>query len=173
LALAEKQYEAAQSHQLRALAIWEKQLEPGHPKLAYPLGNLGDVALERGDAKGALEYYQRALKILEGAHGPEHLRVGGRLVDSGQALLELRSPTEALAPLERALKIFSSSEGNPLALAGARFTLARALWDVAPDEGRDRPRAHELASLARAAYAEANYAEGLDEVDAWLREHSR
>jgi tetratricopeptide (TPR) repeat protein/tRNA A-37 threonylcarbamoyl transferase component Bud32 len=167
----QKQYETAYAHHTRALAIREKQLGIGHAKTGIPLINLGNLEFERGDAKQSIEYHRRALEIFEQAHGPDHPLVGNALIGLGQASLELRRPSEALALLERALKIRGSSDGNPLDLAYARFVLARALWDVRPTAGRDRPRALELASLARDAYAEASEAQQLETVETWLREH--
>ncbi len=62
---------------------------------------------------------------------------------------------------------------DPTELAATRFALARALWEAPAEQGRDRARAHELAELARTAYAEAGKksAKELSEVETWLSEH--
>jgi hypothetical protein len=70
---------------------------------------------------------------------------------------------------ERALAIRESADVPPSELAEARFVLARVLWH----DASARPRARELAELARAALAKTgDRAEPeLAELDAWLAEH--
>ena len=70
----------------------------------------------------------------------------------------------SVAPCERALALREGRALAPSLLAGTRFVLARALWD----SGRDRGRAVRQARLAADAYAGADAAEELREVEAWL-----
>lgn len=49
----------------RALAIWEKQLGPEHPKVAIRVTNLGLVLHDLGDLAGARAAFERGMAILE------------------------------------------------------------------------------------------------------------
>ena len=85
------------------------------------------------------------------------------------AKIEAQEFVEAITLLTRALELHRRGEGA-LTRAEARFTLARALWDALPQQGRDRERALSLAERARADYLDGGpyAAESLAEVDAWL-----
>jgi hypothetical protein len=50
---------------------------------------------------------------------------------------------------------------------GARFVLARALWD----SGRDRKRARQLAARARADLVSAGHTAEIAKLDRWLSAH--
>ena len=61
------------------------------------------------------------------------------------------------------------SGAPPASLAPLRFALARALWDVPLDGGRDRDRARSLAEQARDALRDERGAtKQLAKVEQWL-----
>ena len=66
-------------------------------------------------------------------------------------LVELDRSNEAIAPLERSLKVFTASKVDPITMAPAQFTLARALRI----NGNSAKRQRELATLALASFQSA------------------
>jgi tetratricopeptide (TPR) repeat protein len=144
----------------------EAALGPDHPQLGLDLGNLCSTHIELGENERALGECQRALAIYEQALGPKHRRVTFPLLGLGQAYLNLGRPKDALPPLERALAIRTETGGDPVDMAGLRFTVARALGA----SGGDMKRARELAVSARGAFeknGEQSKAD-LQRVDEWL-----
>jgi tetratricopeptide (TPR) repeat protein/predicted Ser/Thr protein kinase len=166
-------YDEARAYNERALVNMERALGPDHPDVAGTLHNLSSVAQREGKYDEARGYSERALAIMEKAVGPDHLYVAFPLTGLGGAILGQSNPSEALPHLERALTIRTANHADPMDIAETRFALARALWDAAPEAGRDRDRATTLAELARTAYVEAGEvkAKQLEEVQAWEREH--
>jgi tetratricopeptide (TPR) repeat protein len=161
-------YEEALANQRRALAIGAKALGPDHPDVAEILTNLGDLLCVQGKYEQALVHLRRAVAIQEKALGPEHPDLANSLTDIGRAEVGLHQPVSALVVLERALALRQKSLDKPDDLADTRFVLARALWDA----GRDRGRAHTLATQARDAYAtRAEHKNELAEVNRWLEKH--
>jgi eukaryotic-like serine/threonine-protein kinase len=161
----------ATSHALhqRALTIWENALGPDHPRVAMSLNNLGNVARELGNMEEAADLYKRALGTWEQALGPDHLHVSYPLVGLGDLWLALDRPREAIPLLERGLAIREARGAIPVELAGARFSLARALWDTPPADGRDRDRAHQLATQARDGLETSAPGDPLTaEIQTWL-----
>jgi len=156
----------------RALAILTKASGPAHPDVAAVLGGLGDVALAEGEPAKAREYFERSLAITMTTLGPESREVALATIGLGKALLAVQQPHEAIAPLERLLAVSTADEasGEPLALATARFVLARALWAAPAGEGRDRARARTLAQQARTTLVGTDALPALAELDAWLAE---
>jgi tetratricopeptide (TPR) repeat protein len=68
-------YSEAEPLLQRALGIWEQQLGPEHPNMAYPLNDLAILYVEQGKYGQAEPLLQRALHIWEQQLGPEHLEV--------------------------------------------------------------------------------------------------
>ncbi len=66
-------YAEAEPLYQRALDIWEQQLGPEHPLVAYALNGLAILYKEQGKYVEAEPLYQRALRIREQKLGPEHL----------------------------------------------------------------------------------------------------
>jgi tetratricopeptide (TPR) repeat protein len=155
----------------RALAIQESALGSNHPDLAISLNNLGAVAEKAGELERAHGYFTRAIDIWEQTLGLDHPNLAYGLTGLGELLLNQGKPAEALPYLERAVSIRAAQPGDPTALALTRFALARALWDVPVDAGRDRARASTLAELARVVYVEAGegLAKDMQRVEAWQR----
>src|SRR5262249_45363656 len=96
---------------------------------------------------------------------------GGGLTWLGGAYMKMKQPAKALGPLERALAVRTGREGqgDPLDVAETQMRLARALWDA----GRDRKRAHDLATRARDTFAGGGEDTKKEraEADAWLAAH--
>ena len=137
-----------------------------HNKVAISLNNIGHQLGLQGKHREALKYCRQALAISEKALGPEHRFLSYPLTNIGREYVELHLPQRAIGPLERSLSLAEKNPDQATTLAGARFTLARALNDL----HREPKRAWQLAALAREAYAadgEASKGE-LAKVDVWL-----
>ena len=148
----------------RGLAILEKALGPTHPQLVGSLVDLGELLLVQGDSDAALKVYRRAQALAESAPGsPDMAKV---LVGLGRTYLAKGADNEAVAAATRAVTLEQAHPSDPLALADARFTLARALWS----QERERPQARTLALAARDAYAQAGPRgrESLATLERWL-----
>lgn len=63
------QFEEAQKRFATALAELRGAVDPGDPRLAYPLVGLGNVALATGRPTVALGHFERALEIVPGGWG--------------------------------------------------------------------------------------------------------
>src|SRR5262249_18466539 len=126
---------------------------------ALALVGLGDALLADGDARGAEQSFARAVATLRKEPETE-VDLAAALVGVGRAALALGRPADAIAPLEEALAGEATAEEH----AGARFALARALWDAR----RDRGRARALATEAEAAYAGPRLEAKRAAVRAWL-----
>lgn len=70
--LAQKKYSEALENQLKALEIFEKELESGQSDIAICYDNIGLTLQEQGELFLALEYYAKAFKIFEKVLGPKH-----------------------------------------------------------------------------------------------------
>jgi serine/threonine protein kinase/tetratricopeptide (TPR) repeat protein len=172
LAAEEKRYDDARRHYERALTIREAVLGPDHPEVAGALSNLANTARKQGQYGEARRHYERAMLVRERALGPEHPHMVYLWAGLGQVLFEQGELVEAVALFERALTLGSATNFPPGLLAEVRFSLARSLWSVPDEQGRDRVRARELVALSRSGFAElgAEAAENLTQVDAWLAE---
>jgi tetratricopeptide (TPR) repeat protein/predicted Ser/Thr protein kinase len=168
----EQRYEDARAHFQRALVIREANLGPEHPSLAPVLSNMANTARKEGKYDEARRLYERAMVVRERALGPEHPHMVYLWAGLGQVLFEQGELGEAIAPLERALTVGSANNFPPGMLATVRFSLARSLWSVPVEQGRDRERARELAETARSSFAEigADAAKDVAQVEAWLAE---
>ena len=113
---------------------------------------------------------QRAsLKSLEVAVGREHSTNAFPLVELGRLLLARGEAEEAAAQLERALALREGATTTPGDLAEVRSVLAVALWEL----GRERARAHELATQAHAFYEQDPPQGRCHETRAWLADHPK
>jgi tetratricopeptide (TPR) repeat protein len=170
VANSERDFAMARDYFERALAIVEKVQGATHPNVGRILGNLAAVALAQGEIEAALEYVDRSLTILDASLGPENPSQAFGLTSKGHALILLGRPAQAIAALERALELRTKNPTVAIDLAESRSLLGRALWLAPRGQGRDRERARELATQARAAYLEADDHDGVAAVDAWLGE---
>ena len=154
----------------RSLAIDRAQLGADHPDVGIGLSNLGEIQERAGRLDQALDSYRRALAIKERALGPDHPSLGITLQAIAEVSIERGEAAAALPLAERAVRVLARG-GEPLHLAGARFVLAKALWET----GRDRRGAVALARRARDGFVAEGEAGRLDlaEVDAWLAGRER
>jgi tetratricopeptide (TPR) repeat protein len=104
LALAQQRYR-------EALAAYEKQLGPQHPKVAVVLNDVALLLENRRDFKGAEKLYRRALGIQEKAFGTVHPEVGTTLNNLGGAVGAAGKLEEAEPLLRRALSVFQQTLG--------------------------------------------------------------
>ncbi|MDC0717758.1 serine/threonine-protein kinase [Nannocystis bainbridge] len=151
----------------RALQIREKTFGPDHPDVAATLLNLGDATARSGAPQEALALLRRALQILGRALGPDHPDVGLALIALARVEVDAHDPAAA-GHAEQAVKILeAAADVSPGDRAEAQFLLARTL--------ADRPRALELANLARENYARDPNADpqALTRVDAWLKKQGQ
>jgi len=163
-------YPRAKALYERGLAILEAALGSEHPEVAKNVENLGNVHVAIGDYAVAEGLYARALAIREASFGAEHPSVADSLVDLATVALAQHRPGDALPLAQRALALREKGRGGAVPLATARFTLARALWDVPAAAGGDQVRALVLAAEARDAFraSGAREAKSLVAVEAWL-----
>lgn len=152
----------------QALKALETFYPPGHPNLAGPIVQLGDLYAQEGQHDEALAHYRRALDLLTAALGPEHPDLAKILKRTGRTRIAQGHPESAVADLERAIQLWEDHPEDPLGLAESRFELARALSLVGGDPHRARDlalQAHE--TLAGLGERSSDY---LAEVETWLRE---
>ena len=150
------------------LAIRERLVGPEHPKVAFPLLGLGDLAADTGRFDEAEAYYQRALTIRETSLGPEHPRVAFPLGSLAELALKRGTPEAAIELAERALRLREKATDEPAEFAELRFVIAQARFASAPDRRGD---ALALAQQARATI-DPSQTKTIAEIDAWLAAHA-
>ncbi|MDQ3339528.1 MAG: tetratricopeptide repeat protein [Myxococcota bacterium] len=145
-----KTADALAVHQ-RTLAILLKSVGPKHPQTTQSQVNVAMALRTHGRCGEALPLLAAALETRVGLLGEKHVDVGRVLQTTGDCYVDLGRAAEAVAPLERSLAIRAASPAitadDKVALAHAKYGLARALWDA----NGDRKRA---AQLVRDGYAE-------------------
>ncbi len=156
-----EEYAAARESYLRAVAIFEKlgmlKQAPG------AIEGAGRTSQELRDWPAAIAHYRRAAEIYRSIDGDGVERVVFARSGLGRALLEHGEQAPAIAELEWALPRLETLKVVPRnSLAGARISLADALWRR---NGRgDRARARVLADAAREDAA-AHRAKFQDDAD--------
>ncbi|HEY3357991.1 MAG TPA: tetratricopeptide repeat protein [Polyangia bacterium] len=143
-------YDEALAHHREAVALYRAR-GPDDPRAAAAMDDVGTVLRLKGRLPEAALEHQRALAILARAVEPDHPELARGLHELGETLRLQGEVAGALDALERALAIREKAAIPPADLAATRFALAQTLAAA----GRDRPRARELAVLARAGYAGA------------------
>lgn len=121
----------------RALAIFEKVLEPEHPNFGDIYNNLAALYYTTGDYERAEVFYRRGLAIREKAFGPEHTAVASSLNNLAGTFLD-RGMNEQAEPLyRRAIEIRERIAGpedvslvNPLSNLADSYTL-RGVYEKA------------------------------------------
>jgi len=166
LAVAAEDHQRARELNLRALAMRERLLGPEHTAVAISLNNLGEVELSLGALDDAEAHYLRALAIMQTQLGAEHLHVSYPLHGLGLVALERGRASEAIERLQQSLALREANNAGPSDRAEVRVALARALW-----RGGQRSQARAAAKRALDEYREAERADGLATVEAWLRSH--
>jgi tetratricopeptide (TPR) repeat protein len=164
-------YEEAKALYERALAIKERARGADDRDVAATLNNLADVHEATGAYEEAKALYERALAIWDKALGPDHPDAAHALVGLAKIELQDGRPADAVPLAERARTLREAGDVAPIALAQARFVLARALVGA----GRSHAEAVALAEQARDAHREAGEAaqDDLAEVERWLATHGR
>jgi eukaryotic-like serine/threonine-protein kinase len=76
----------ALDHHQRALALFERELDPRHPEIARTLNDIGNVLWAKGQLDQALAFHQRAATIWEEALGASHPSVARALNNIGTVL---------------------------------------------------------------------------------------
>jgi tetratricopeptide (TPR) repeat protein len=105
-------YSEAEPLLQRALRIWEQQLGPEHPNMAYPLNDLATLYVEQGKYGQAEPLLQRALRIWEQQLGPEHLEVVYPLNSLANFYYYQGKYGQAEPLLQRALRIWEQQLGS-------------------------------------------------------------
>ena len=157
----------------RAIAIVEATDGPEHPNLAFSLIGLAEVHITEERHEQARTLLLRAIAVREKSLGPDHPKLAHGLVGLGRVALADGRMADALSHAQRAMQVVEPADGLPDLKAEAKFFLAKVLWKAPAGEGRDRPRAIELAKAAQ------GHLEGLPAVDGfrrdvreWLRTHN-
>jgi tetratricopeptide (TPR) repeat protein len=94
-----------------ALRIWEQQLGPEHPLVAYPLNGLADLYTSQGKYVEAEPLYQRALRIREQQLGPEHSETAYTIGHLARFWEAQDNNEEASVLFARALRIYEQALG--------------------------------------------------------------
>jgi eukaryotic-like serine/threonine-protein kinase len=105
------QYEQALVHAERALGIYERQLDPHHPRRAEALNAVGVLRFFLADFAGSLSAYEQALAIMEPTLGAGHVDVGLVRSNIGETLLALAEPEQARTAFEQALAVLRAGWG--------------------------------------------------------------
>jgi tetratricopeptide (TPR) repeat protein len=162
----EGRYAEAEPRYREILAATERNDGPDHPDVALVLADLAEDLLLQKRHDESLAVYRRALAIDEKALGRDHPNVAYELEGVGRDLLEMGHAADALPYLERGLAIRESHPLDPDLVSGARYNLARALWET----GR-KDRSLKLAREALDGYAKSPSETGMrSEVEGWLRQ---
>jgi CHAT domain-containing protein len=96
---------AAQPLLERALEIYEKVLEPGHPMIATTLNNLGFQYQSMGRYEEAERYYKRSLELHERVGWPSPAEIANVLNNLGQVYKMMGRLSEAEPLLRRAIEM--------------------------------------------------------------------
>ncbi|HWN68680.1 MAG TPA: tetratricopeptide repeat protein, partial [Haliangium sp.] len=150
----------------RQLGILRQHVGEDHPAVARADSELGEALLIVDGAAGARPSFVRGRAILEAEGRAPTPMLARVLTGLAQCELDVGEAAKAIPLLERALTIYTERPGDPLHLARARFTLARALWA----SRTDRTRALTLGQQAEQALAGlgARGAKELAAVKKWL-----
>ena len=133
----------------RTLEIREAALPPAHPDIAWARLMLAELKGDQGEVSAARALYAQGIRGLEAALGPSHSELAYPLL----ALAKLSEAPEARALCERALQLQGQHTGAPELLAEIRLVLAKALWQLPVDAGRDRARSTQLLGQVQTALA--------------------
>jgi CHAT domain-containing protein/tetratricopeptide (TPR) repeat protein len=137
---------------LAASDILNKQLEPGHPEIAYALNNLSSVDSAMDNYPEAVERSEKALANLEGRSSGDNRFTAMILLNLGQGHLGLKQYDLAEHRLRRAAAIF---EKGATPLTDEAAVIYNTLGDLLLNTGK-RDEA-EKAFRRAIAVCEANY----------------
>jgi tetratricopeptide (TPR) repeat protein len=163
-------YDEARELYNQTLATWTAKLGDDHPDLALAYGNLGEVDLEQGHFDEARQNFERALKMSAAAIGEDAPDLGYYHTGLAQVALAQRRLDDAIAQAERALELRGDTWLPPGDGGLTQLTLSRALIERGKPD--DRPRARDLALLAREDFRRGHDQRRLGEVNGWLEKLS-
>ncbi|MEM9458849.1 MAG: serine/threonine-protein kinase [Myxococcota bacterium] len=143
-------HEEAEDEQYRALALLEKALGPGHPRVADSRNTLAIILYEQGKYEQAELEQRRALASLEEALGPKHPHVANSRANFAATLHEQGHYREAEHEHRRALALREEGLGpdHPL-VAESRVNLAAILHDRGRYAKAEQEHRHALVALER------------------------
>ncbi|MEO8701361.1 MAG: tetratricopeptide repeat protein [Kofleriaceae bacterium] len=136
----------------RAVALYEAELGPTHPRVGFTLLNAGHVIMQQHDLPRARDVLVRALAILRGSVGEQHVAYALALNNLGLVEVRLEDIAGARRDFERALALLDAIKhpealqtrmnlgnlerqlGNP---AGARKYWNQALAMAEATRGKD------------------------------------
>ncbi|MBL4687703.1 MAG: tetratricopeptide repeat protein [Nannocystaceae bacterium] len=149
-----------------ALVVWRDALGEEHPDVAVSLMHVGYTLAATEAWQDALDVFDEAAVVFQKSVGDDHPQLIYVANSRANMLLLLERPEEAGPIVEHALSLTSARQADPTLIAETQFILAQALWS----QGADRPRAVQLATLARESYAAGPdiWAEDLRKVETWL-----
>ncbi len=155
------EYDAADSLNLRILALDRARRGPRHPAVAEDLVNLGAAQFERGKYPEAERYYREALDITRGWYGENHHATAAGLTMLGRALVREERWEDAVSILEQALaireRVFGMDHPNVASTVNELGTveLRRQRWDEAEQHYQRAAR------IYRATYNGKHYLIGI------------
>jgi eukaryotic-like serine/threonine-protein kinase len=149
----------------RAMEIYRNAYGGNSPQLAQPLGIRGESLELLGRHAEAERDLRAAIELSTSWVGADHPWTAMHLTALGKTLAAEHRERDATTVLEKALRIREHAEPNKELVAETRFALARALWDIDPDDAR----ALSLAKAARDTYGKLpQQLKHTAEIDAWL-----
>lgn len=157
----------------RALSILRSALGDAHDHVAYAEMAYGSQLRRDGELERARDLLRHATSVFEATPGNPQAPIAQ--AELGGTLVELGQTSEAIPLLEAALAGAAHGAFGPLQRTTARFDLARALWNRAPDRERARTLVgeaqHDLANAELHGRQDEQRRRMLVELDAWQREH--
>jgi tetratricopeptide (TPR) repeat protein len=105
----ENRLDEAETLLKKSLAIQEKVYGSSHPRVAYALNELGNVASRQGKLDDAEADFTRALSIYRSVHGEKHYLVGLMLSNLGGVSSKRRNFVQAETLFRDALQHYSTS----------------------------------------------------------------
>ncbi|MGE0398803.1 MAG: serine/threonine-protein kinase [Kofleriaceae bacterium] len=142
-----ERYDEAAAHLERALAIKTAATGESNADVAQILFSLGSLHYDLDQLDAAREAFAKSIAIYD-ALGSEDISYP--LTGMSQTLMDRTRPAEALPFIERAVAIREKAEGDAAELVYTRMWLGYVLLAL----GRDRERATQLVSDARAYFIE-------------------
>ena len=109
--ISQRRFEQAEPLARRAISLWERSVEPGHPNIAVGLNNLAQALRLQGKYAEAEPLYRRSLQILETRLGPDHPDFAKALTNLADFFHERGRDGGAIVLYKRALDVLERSLG--------------------------------------------------------------
>ncbi len=160
-------WDDAQGYLDRALRVWDVAgLGSAHPELVGTLEVQGEVLLERGAAKDALQAYVQAIEICDAVYGSVVVPTLGPLAGAARAAWALEDAEAAAVHASRFLDSDDARLFSPQTHTGMVWLQAQALWKTGEHAASRR-----AAEAALATYRDLDDESAAQEVAQWLRAH--